>query len=214
MIDRPRWTAAQLKEDLRHAVELFRRERLSEPSEVYVGAFDNYQRQIEELFDLTGDLIDLEGRAREVVTSDELLEAFRYLGGPPVSEDDLKTLAGVNSLRPSQLARCAADLERVLGVILTALDRGRFPWTTERREPTQTERKAAIVASAVLLAASFTATNRRSVGQKSQENEVRATLIAGGLTEVKVPRMVRLDWHRNAVNSAGNPFWGAQRPTS
>lgn len=193
MIDPPRWSAAQLNDDLQEAVNLFRRDRLSEPGEVYASAFDKYHQRIEELFDLTGNLIDLDEHAREVVTSDDLLEAFRYLGGPPLSEDDLKTLAGVNSLRPSQLTRCAADLEHVLRVILAALDRRRFPWVAQRRKPTQTERKAAMVASAVLLAASYTATNRRSVGQKAQESELKAALIDASLTEVKAHRILRLD---------------------
>jgi len=47
MIDPPRWNAGELKRGLEQAVELFRRERLSEPREVYASAFDRYQEQID-----------------------------------------------------------------------------------------------------------------------------------------------------------------------
>lgn len=60
MIDPPRWTAEALAQDSVEATEVFRRERLEEPLEDYLEAFDLYQSNVEELFEATVDLTALD----------------------------------------------------------------------------------------------------------------------------------------------------------
>ena len=108
--------------------------------------------------------------------------------GPPISEDDLKVLAEA-SLSPSRLRQDPQMAARVLDVVKTALDRRRFPWVIEEREPSGSEKNAAIVASAALLAASRVGTDRRNEGKERQELMVRDALIGRKWTQVS-PRPV------------------------
>jgi len=89
----PTWTDAQLEEQRLIAMELFRRRRMEEPLEQYLTHFDESQGTVEELLESTLDLSDLSSRLTEVLTAPKLLEAFRYLAGPPISDDDLKVVA-------------------------------------------------------------------------------------------------------------------------
>ena len=134
------------------------------------------------------DLTQLGRRAAEIVTSPGLLEAFRYLAGPPISEDDLMVLADAR-LSPTRLRGDPEMVSRVLNVVQVALDRRRFPWVVEQREPTVPERTAAIVASAALLAASRVGTDRRNEGKERQELTVRDALLSRNWIQVQ-PRAV------------------------
>ena len=87
------WTEANLEEQRLIATEIFRRKRMEEPLEQYISHFDEYQSVVEELLESTVDLTDLNSRIVEVLTAPKLLEVFRYLAGPPISDDDLKVLA-------------------------------------------------------------------------------------------------------------------------
>jgi hypothetical protein len=78
---------------------------------------------------------------------------------------------------------------RVLEVVKTALDRRRFPWVTEERQPSESEKTAAIVASAALLATSRVGTDRRNEGKERQELLVRDALLGRSWTQVS-PRAV------------------------
>ncbi len=53
MIQPPRWSAAALDKASRQATEIFRKERLEEPLEDYLEAFDEYLGNVEELFETT-----------------------------------------------------------------------------------------------------------------------------------------------------------------
>ena len=66
---------------------------MEEPLEDYLEAFDEYQGRVEEFLEATVDLSQLEAAALQVLTDPHLLEAFRYLAAPPISQDDLKVLA-------------------------------------------------------------------------------------------------------------------------
>lgn len=98
MIDPPLWSKEQLEADRMRAIALFRKERMEEPLDDYLEAFDQYQGFIEDLLETTVDLSQLESQALEVLTDPNLLEAFRYLAAPPISADDLKVLAEAPSL--------------------------------------------------------------------------------------------------------------------
>jgi hypothetical protein len=180
----PVWTREQLEIDRLKAIAIFRTERMEEPLEDYLEAFDEYQGHIEELLETTVDLSQLEGSALDVLTDPHLLAAFRYLAAPPISEDDLTVLAEAPSLAKGRLQSRPEDVRRLIEVVRLVLDRRRFAWVVENREPTEAERGAAVMASAALMAASRVQTNRRNLGKKQQEALVSKALKDLGLTEV------------------------------
>lgn len=183
MIPPPRWTAEQLKEQLATAQELFRQDRIREPLEDYLEAFDEYQGHVEDLLETTIDLSTLDAAALNVLTEAHLLEAFRYLAGPPISTDDLKTLAEAG-LSPGRLRDNPDMVRRVVEVVRAGLDRRRFPWVADNREPTEAERAASVLASAALLATSRMGTARRSIGKEKQEALVEEALIKSEFKKV------------------------------
>src|SRR4051794_2442493 len=97
-IDPPRWTEAELEAARQTAIDAFRTERMQEPLEAYLEAFDEYRGAVEDLLEATVDLTQLSEATEQVLTDPALLEAVRYLAGPPISADDLKVLADVESL--------------------------------------------------------------------------------------------------------------------
>jgi hypothetical protein len=199
VIEPPVWTSEQLESDRLKAIAIFRNERMEEPLEDYLEAFDEYQGHIEELLETTVDLAQLESTALDVLTDPYLLEAFRYLAAPPISQDDLKVLAEAPSLAKGRLESKPEDVRRLIEVVRLVLDRRRFAWVIENREPTESERGAAVMASAALMAASRVQTNRRSTGKKQQEDLVKQALKDLQLNEVP---------SRNIANFAQAPAPG------
>lgn len=185
----PKWTSDELETGRQKALALFRKERLEEPLEAYINAFEDYQGRVEELLESTLDLAELEKQALALLTDKKLLEAFRYLAGPPISLDDLKTLAETSSLSKKVLKADPELVRRVVDTVQMGLDRLRFPWVSEQREPTEAERHAAVLASAALLANSRVATDRRNIGKTTQEQLVKDALRAKTHTEV-APRAI------------------------
>lgn len=185
----PDWSAEQLSAGLTKAIALFRQERMEEPLEAYLGFFDEYQGTVEDLLETSVDLAQLDTTIEPILTDKKLLEAFRYLAGPPISVDDLKVLAEASFSRK----RIKADpdmAKRALDVVRDVLDRRRFPWVKENREPTEAERTAAVIASAALIANSRTGTLRRNKGQKDQEALVRRGLLGRNFKELKRRKVV------------------------
>lgn len=189
MIEPPVWNDDQLEADRIKAIAAFSKERLEEPLEDYLEAFDEYQGYVEEVLEATVDLTDLDETALDVLGDPRLLEAFRYLAGPPISEDDLKVLADARSLSRSALEGTPDLVQRLIAVVRQVLDRRRFSWVVENREPTEAERSAAILASAALMAASRTQTRRRTLGKDQQEEMVKVALRELGFTEVASRRI-------------------------
>jgi len=165
------------------SMEAFRVSRMREPLEDYLNAFDTYRAAIENLLELTVDLSQLVKLAVEVLTEVELIEAVRYLASPPVSADDLKILAEA-SLAPGRLKEDPAMARRVIETVLLGLDRNRFPWVAEDREPTEGERSAAAMASAALMASRRVLTKRANESKTQQEHAVSELLINSGFKEV------------------------------
>jgi hypothetical protein len=178
LIDPPRFSEDELKRDLTVAIEEFRSNRLQEPLEDYLEAFDEYLGATEELLETSVDLTALESQALNILTNKSLLDALRYTAGPPISIDDLKTVSEVPSFDPKRLKADPTAVRRVIETIQIGLDRKRFPWIIEEREPTEIERKAAVLASAALMASSKVGTKRRSTSKVEQEGKVEAALIA------------------------------------
>ena len=189
------WTLAELTRDATEAREIFRRQRLDEPLELYSRFFEAFTPLFGEMIDrlpsLAGDPLDSEGLA-EIMDDRDARTAFRYLAAPPVSEDDLKTLAET-TLSAKALRRDAEQARRVRDTVLQIVDPHRFPWIGERRDPTDRERVRAIVASAVLVAARKVEASRRSEAKRDQEKAVKAMLRDIGFTETAARDIAILD---------------------
>lgn len=186
----PRWGADRLEGDAAAAVESFRREREGEPLEQYLGHLDECLGTVEELIELTVDLTQLQERAREVVTEPALLEALRFTAGPFISVDDLRVIART-TLAPTRLRADPEAAARIVDSVLLGIDRRRFPWVAEGREPGEAERGAAVLATAVLMATERTRTLRRNEAKLGQEGAVAEALLAAGFRRVDAPRAIR-----------------------
>lgn len=137
----PRWTDKQLEAGRLVAIEAFRQSRMAEPLEAYLGYFDEVRATVESLLEMTVDLSQISDSAVDVLTDPDLLEAVRYLAGPPISADDLKVVS--DARLTAKALRDDPDMaRRVIDTILLGLDRNRFPWVAEDREPTEAERGA------------------------------------------------------------------------
>jgi hypothetical protein len=107
MIDPPVWAKDPLERGRVAAIDVFRKRRMEEPLEDYLAAFDGYRGIIEALFESTADLTALDQRQRAIVSDAKLFHALRYLPGPPISADDLKTVADA-VLTPARLKEDAS----------------------------------------------------------------------------------------------------------
>ena len=188
----PPWTQQQLDEDRGKAMEVFRKRRTEEPIEAYLDAFDQYQGVLEELLEATVDLTADAETLVDIVSEPKLLEAFRYLAGPPISEDDLKVLAEA-VLTPSRLKKNRAMAKRVADVVIHGLDPRRFPWVVGGRDPSEAERRAAVLASAALLATRRLEAIRRNLEKRRQEDAVKKALRDAGLEEVETRKITVLN---------------------
>jgi len=158
---------------------------MEEPLEAYIEAFEEKQATFEDLLEQTVDLSQLAAQALSILTDPRLADALRYLAGPPISLDDLKVVADVPSLSPTTLRADPALAQRLIETVLLGVDRRRFPWIAESREPTEPERAAAILASAALFASQRVETDRRSEGKAEQENRVEELLLSERFQKVQ-----------------------------
>ena len=182
-IEPPRWGDQQFEEQLTAAKAAFCEERLREPLEQYLEVFDEYAARVRALLLGTDHLTNWTG-AFEIVLSDEVgMDVLRYVAGPPISADDLKTLADA-SLAPGRLRNDPEMADRVLEVVLTSLDAKRFPWVAEQRQPDLAERQAATVASASLMATQRVQTDRKNFAKTKQEKQGADYLSGIGMTQV------------------------------
>jgi len=182
-INAPRWTAEEFEREAAQAIRHFRETRMHEPLEAYLDYVEEYRRQVETLIEETVDLTRLSNLAVELLTNPQRLTAIRYLASPAISEDDLKVLADA-ALTPKRLNADPDMARRVIETVLMGLDRERFPWVAESREPTEGERATAVVSTAALIATQKVQTGRRNEAKKTQEGAVADALRAAGFTEV------------------------------
>ena len=179
----PRWTPDELAKDAAESIRLFREVRMQEPLEKYLEYFDGYRQQVETLIEGTIDLTELSDQAVELLTRPEQLTAIRYLASPAISVDDLKVLAEA-ALSATRLRAEPEMATRVINTVMLGLDRERFPWVAEAREPTEIERAAAVVSTAALIATQKVQTDRRNTAKSNQEQAVADILVANGFTQV------------------------------
>lgn len=163
---------------------------MREPLERYLDLFDKRRGDVEDLLetllDMDFDKVD-DQTIVAVLGNPALLEAFRYLPGPPISKDDLAVLAQTSLSHKSltQPTRARA----VFQTVVEGLDRRRFPWVSENREPTEAERLTAVVASTSLIASQRLATDRRNESKTLQEASVFAALESINFRRVATRRM-------------------------
>ena len=171
-----KWTLAELTRDAEEAKALFRQQRLDESRGIYSRFFNTFAPIFDWMIDQMAGSDPLDpAHMVQFVGDEDIRTAFRYLAAPPVSEDDLKTLADT-TLSARALRRDPEIAARVREIMLQVIDPHRFPWVGEQREPTEQERAEAVVASAVLVAARKVETARRSDAKDQQEESVKATL--------------------------------------
>ncbi len=107
MIEPPRWTLAELRRDAETAKGVFRQQRLSETQSRYSEFIKAFKPVLAETVDLLPQLQKEPpnvGLWAELVGDKDRLTALRYLAAPPISDDDLKTLADA-TLSPEALRR-------------------------------------------------------------------------------------------------------------
>ena len=211
MIPPLRWTAEEFERDRTQAIAAFRRIRLEEPLESYLEAFDKYQGVFEDLMETTVNLSELRVNALLVLTDKKLLEAFRYLAGPPISTDDLKTVAEAVSLTATKLKNDSELVRRIVDLVLIALDRRRFAWVAEDREPTEAERSAAVLASAALIATQRLGTSRRHESKRMQEQQVEDALLGARFTKVQTRKVETLAQAPDLGEFCGESYLGTRK---
>lgn len=181
----PRWTTEELTDEAERSAELFRVERLA-GSDAWASHVDAASKKFSLLFDKLGNLAPGQVTAERLAEAygSRLGEALRYLAGPPISDDDLRVIANVESIAPGSLSSNAEALRKVYGVIERVIDPFRFPWVDAGQMPSPQQLDAALLASSVLLAAQRIATERRNDGKDAQEAKVKDFLRTLGFTEV------------------------------
>jgi hypothetical protein len=181
-----KWKLDDLRADAVESTKQFRNERLLEPLDLYNQFFNTFAGIFRDLIDKLPDIVANPPNAEVIataVTGKDQQKAFRYLTAPPISSDDLETLADA-SLTPSVLRTDAKQAKRIRDVVLTIIDPHRFPWVAAKQKPTKEERERAVIASAALAAAREVETKRRNTSKDGQEQAVKDLLASIGMTEV------------------------------
>lgn len=169
----------------------FVEERAAEGTSAYERAFAEAVTAMSNLLEASSDLRDL-GHGRLFIGTSRLVDAARYTAGPPISRDDLSSLADV----PVSFARVdEAGSRRMSLVIEPNIDCERFPWLFEGapRAATPSERQFAIDATAVVWASQRVATLRRAESSRRQENAVKALLRTEQFDELPRRTIDRID---------------------
>jgi hypothetical protein len=163
----PRWSEAELDAERQRSLAAFIGSS-GTVGRTYKERFDETMPIVQRLFDASDNLRSF---GSEVFQRERiLLDAARYLAGPPVSEDDLKTLVGGSTsprqLKDDELARKVAE------VLRAAWDPMRFPWLASNRRPTASERSTAILWTTGIWAVEQTRTKLRNESSTRQESRV------------------------------------------
>ncbi len=184
MIEPRQWTLAELERDSEQARSIFREERLKESLSQYSEFFEQFSTVFRDLVDRLPALGRDEDSPETLVAilrEDKARTALRYLAAPPVSDDDLKTLARTG-LSATTLRSTPENARRVADLVMRLVDPHRFPWIAENRPPTGDEIERAVVSSAALVAAQKVSTARRSAS-RLQEDAVKVVLRSCSFTE-------------------------------
>ncbi len=181
--DPRRWTTAELDEARLLAIGDFIAGRNEEGGDSYAAMLAAASANVERLFTATDDLTAL-GDGAALRADATLAAPLRYTAGPPISEDDLATMANV---RKKPRAYTAVETAAIATLMSAAWDRARLPWLEAERMADPVERRAAVLTTASLWAAQQMATKRRNESSTRQEAAVMA-LLAATPGFVEVPR--------------------------
>jgi len=207
-------TRAEAAADVEAAIAAFRVNRIAEPLQAWSDEVNTRVEEFERLLDVHDIAKPHELNAQDVpaIIQDGLLDALRYLPGPPISSDDLKTLSEVRSLSPAKLRAQPENAERLLSTIVKGVDPFRFAWLAENREPTADERRLAILASALLHAAQRVPSDRRNISKRVQESTVREHLASIGFAGRELKRVrTSAQFPEQGVYSLGEVSFGPKR---
>ena len=206
----PRWDDKSFQRDVDLSTENFRLERVTEPIEAYNEFYDSARIAVENVLEQTVDLSTLRDEAPALLLDPESRTVLRYLSGPPTSEDDMATVAGT-SISPAAIRKNVAIAVKVAEIILPALDRNRFPWISENREPTEAERKAAVVGTAAMMAYRKVMTDRAHAAKRAQERKVKDALLEIGFTEVPTRKVATLSRAPRPGEFCGEAEFGGRK---
>ena len=178
-----RWAIGEIEAEANTAREIYAARRPSEGRDAYRVAYAQAVTSVTDLLDSSDDLAAI---ATTLTNRRSLLDVARYITAPPISADDLDTVANFFKSTMNGDAMAARTT-----VLVGGIDQGRFPWlsTTPPRKPTAAERKFAIGATASLVAAQRTATVLRNMWAKRQEGAVAAILASKEYVQVKSRRI-------------------------
>ncbi|WP_170382197.1 XamI family restriction endonuclease [Ruegeria atlantica] len=188
------WTDAELEEQAQASIDAFVDRRLKEPRDRYLAHISLRQAAIMRLFKT---LIGVDPKnpdvevVREVLLDSDLLNALRYVAGPPVSENDLNVLVTRSTVRITKTRLKVEDdlVQAVLRLICSLSDPIRFPWINDRRTPAPHELKHAIRATAALHATQTLQTERRGFG-RAVEKALKDRLLELGYEQMKAPNKI------------------------
>lgn len=177
------WSAEELAVDAASAVAEFRARRLGEPLQRYLDAYDASVDVNQALIGRLNEVLAGADATHEFVQTLWATEAgrtaFRYVGAPPISDDDLTTLA---EAKLSNLAAqdATGKRRRLVDVMRAIADPRRFPWIAQQREPTPGELHAAVLATTALMASQRVQTLRRGDEKSMVEGAVKGLLVGMG----------------------------------
>lgn len=173
-----RWSDEEIKSDVKVGSDAFRERRMAESQE----QLEAIRAQIENacrktlpiLHTITGPGVD-RSKLADIIRDPETNLILRCIGTPPISADDLKTLAMTSITQTS--VRSSQELADRVGEILCGIrDFKRFPWLQDGRKPTAEELARAELATATLAAAGKILTHRRNDERAELEKQVHDLL--------------------------------------
>jgi|GEM_PF-275790 len=169
-----KWSRAELAADVQLSMDLFAQARVHEPEQLYLNLFSENYARVRKVLTITKDLTKLT-ECMPKLLEDGYFDVVRYLTAPPISEDDMVTVAGLSSKAASNL-KLPDNTSKVNAFVTATLDKKRFAWWWEKRKPDEHERRTAMVATAALMATQRVQTQRRTLAKQNQEGGVKKFL--------------------------------------
>jgi XamI restriction endonuclease len=170
----PHWTEDELRAQRDEREMAFRQQWRREGPEAVASICEELFPAVTELLERTDYLRSLDGGVFRDDPS--VWQLLRYVCAPVLSEENFWTLVGSPK---SKIVRdaYADDSAEVINLVI---DPVRFPWISEGRHPSETERNAAVLATVVLLAAQRVGTSARRQTSRRQEAAVASALSSCG----------------------------------
>jgi hypothetical protein len=166
----PIWDVEELRTARNYAERRFTQQRREEGPLAFEAMCEDLRPQVEAAFARSKQLRALTG---DVFRDDPASwQVFRYMCGPPISQEDLWTLVEGPKFKsvPDAFADATAAAMSVV------IDPFRFPWVNEARSPLEQELESAIVSTTALWSAQRLATNKRKEASARQEDAVGSVL--------------------------------------